>query len=311
MKPGDCAVGFIRDETLKPIVFYDADYERYVFNQDLNQDFAILVIGAPQEQDKLATFPSLKTDEFSQVNDPISVVAYPSINKGKQLVTSGTISGLEKGIVKTDAVISPGASGGAGIDTSNNLLGIATRILLRETSPGVEEVVDYELVDIRAILTWLDTFADDLHDKFVTHADYNRYHSPATFFTPGNLSCTLLAKSTLNSTVYCLRKDGTRAVFPNDETYRSWFADFSGVMTVSLEQLAAYRLTSNITMKPGTMVKIQTDTKVYMVSNVTGGLRWIKNEDRVKELYGDGWAGFVKDVPDTFFINYKVGSPIQ
>ena len=58
-------------------------------------------------------------------------------------------------------------------------------------------------------------------------------------------------------------------------------------------------------------MKIQTDPKVYMVSNVGGTLRWIENENRAIELYGEGWAGFVQDVPDTFFINYKVGVPIQ
>ena len=73
----------------------------------------------------------------------ITILAFPSTNKGVQKASEGTISGLEKGIVKTDAIISSGASGGAGLDASSNLVGIATRILLREIG-GVEEVVDYE-----------------------------------------------------------------------------------------------------------------------------------------------------------------------
>jgi hypothetical protein len=308
--PESCEVGFVNDLTLKPKLYYKAKFVRYLFDENNNKDFAVLEIGDPKQQEKLSSFPILKTDEFSTVKDPITVLAFPSTNKGVQLATQGTISGLENGIVKTDAVISSGASGGAGLDASNNLVGLATRILLREIG-GVEEVVDYELVDIRAILTWLDTFGDDAHDQFVTHADYERYHGPTKYFTPGNLSCSLLAKIETSTTVYCLHADGTRSVFPNDATYHAWFADFSGVMTVQTEQLAAYRLTQNVTMKPGTMIKIQTDPKVYLVSNVGGTLRWIENENRAVELYGEGWAGFVQDVPDTFFINYKVGAPIQ
>lgn len=307
--PDSCEVGFINDQTLKPKLFYAAKFIKFLFDENNNKDFAVLELGEPKQQQTLPSFPIIKTDEFSKVGDPITVLAFPSTNNGTQYSSFGTISGLEDGIVKTDAVISSGASGGAGLDAANNLVGIATRILLREIG-GVEEVVDYELVDIRAILTWLDTFGDSAHDSYVTHADYDRYHGPTKYFTPGNLSCSLLAKVAESSTVYCLHADGTRSVFPNDATYHAWFADFSGVMTVQPEQLAAFRLTQNVTMKPGTMVKIQTDPKVYLVSDTAGTLRWIENENRAVELYGAGWAGFVQDVPDTFFINYKVGSPI-
>ncbi|MBI4138796.1 trypsin-like peptidase domain-containing protein [Candidatus Uhrbacteria bacterium] len=308
--PDACDVGFMNDLTLKPTIFYEAKFDRYVFDEEHNKDFAVLKIGKAKQAQKLPSFPFLKTDEFSAVGDPLAILAFPSSNKGTQLATEGTIKGLESGIVKTDAVISPGASGGAGLDAANNLIGIATRILLRQVD-GVEEVVDYELVDIRAILTWLDTFGENVHDLYTTHADFDRYHVPTAFFQAGNLSCVLLAKIADTSTVYCLHADGTRSVFPNDATYHSWFGDFSGVLTVPVEQLAAYRLVSNVTMKPGTLVKIQTDPKVYLVSDVLGTLRWIENEDRAKELYGEGWAGFVKDVPDTFFINYRLGSPVQ
>jgi len=306
-----CEVGFITDLTYQPRVYYEADWIKYVFDQNNNRDFAILEIGDRLQQRELEEFPYLKTDEFSEVGDLLSIIAYPSIANGKQTITSGEITGLEQGMVKTDAKISSGASGGAGVDTDNNLTGMATRILYREISPGIEEVVDYELVDIRAILNWLDTFGENTHDQYFTHADYDRYHGPASLFTPGNLECTMLAKSALSDTVYCLRANGTRSVFPNSATYFTWFSDFSGVVTLPNEQLAGYRLSTNVTMKPGTMIKIQTDPKVYIVSDVSGTIRWINNEEQVIELYGQGWAGFVKDVPDTFFINYKRGVPVE
>jgi hypothetical protein len=50
---------------------------------------------------------------------------------------------------------------------------------------------------------------------------------------------------------------------------------------------------------------------VYLVTDNHGTLRWIQNETVAKTLYGDGWAGFVKDVPDEFFANYTMGPAIQ
>jgi V8-like Glu-specific endopeptidase len=306
-----CTIGFVYGDNYMPTIFYAAGWERYVFDESLNQDFAILNINAPEQTEHLDSFPYLRTDEFSETGDPLSIIAYPSSAKGQQVVTSGTINDLELGMIKTDAVISSGSSGGAGVDKDNNLIGLAERIMYQDNEDGTEEVVDYELVDIRAILTWLDTFGDNKHDMYIIHANADRYHSPATLFTPGNLQCTMLAKSAESDSVFCLRSDGTRRVFPSSAVYHTWFSDFSGVVTVSSSELAQYRLSSNITMKPGTLIKIQTDPKVYIVSTVDGSLRWIKTESKATELYGQGWAGFVKDVPDTFFINYKLGYPVE
>ena len=311
MTPEACEVGFITENSnFTPSIYYWADWERFVFEEDENRDFAILRITKPQQAAEVSPFPFIKTDEFSQVDDPISVVGYPSKSNGRQLETNGFITGLTHGIVKTDAEISPGASGGAGIDDEQSLTGIATRILLREVN-GVEEVIDYELVDIRSILTWLDTTDAGLHDEYVTHTDFDRYHLPNALYTPGQLTCSLLARSIHNPAVYCIRNNGTRSIFPNKETFFSWFSDFTGVETLSDTQLAQYQLTSNITMKPGTLLKIQSDPRVYLVSNINGGLRWINNEERAVELYGEGWAGFVTDIPSTFFINYQIGTPVD
>jgi len=311
MTPESCEVGFITPTSgLKPEIFYDATWDRFSYDESANRDFAILEITDAQQPQRISPFPFIKTDEFSEVGDPLSILAYPAKNKGKQLETNGIITGLERGIVKTNAEITPGSSGGGGINDDFSLTGIATRILIREID-GVEEVVDYELVDIRAVLAWLDTFGENLHDEYVTHAEYDRYHLPDALFTQGQLSCSLLARSIHDPAVYCLRGDGARSVFPNKETYFSWFSDFSGVETLADTQLANYRLVSNITMKPGTLVKIQTDPKVYLVSDINGTLRWIRNEQHAVDLYGEGWAGFVQDVPVTFFINYRVGIPID
>ncbi len=106
------------------------------------------------------------------------------------------------------------------------------------------------------------------------------------------------------SSVYYLGADGKRYVFPNEETYFSWYSDFSGVTTISQSELESYPLGANVTIRPGTdLVKITTDPKVYAVTP-GGKLVYIASEAAAKALYGDNWAKRVVDVPDAFFTNY-------
>lgn len=120
-----------------------------------------------------------------------------------------------------------------------------------------------------------------------------------------------LVKSPSYSAVYYLGDDGKRYVFPSENVYSSWYPDFSGVTTITDSQLYASPIGGNVTYKPGSkMVKITTDPKVYAVDK-NGTLRWIVGEDVAVSLYGSDWATKVSDIPDAFFTNYRVGSPIS
>ncbi|MDP3899802.1 MAG: hypothetical protein Q8Q23_01845 [bacterium] len=106
------------------------------------------------------------------------------------------------------------------------------------------------------------------------------------------------------SSVYYLGADGKRYVFPNESSYFSWYADFSGVVTISQSELESYPLGSNVTVRPGTkLVKITTNPKVYVVEP-NGELVWLPDETIAKILFGDMWAQRVIDVPDPFWNNY-------
>lgn len=114
-----------------------------------------------------------------------------------------------------------------------------------------------------------------------------------------------------HSTLYYLASDGKRHVFPNRNTYLSWYEDFSDVVEVDDSDLSQFPLGGNVRYKPGVLlVKIQSDPKVYVVG-VNGLLRWIKTEYLAKKLYGDNWNLLVDDVPVTFFINYVIGIPVE
>jgi len=112
------------------------------------------------------------------------------------------------------------------------------------------------------------------------------------------------------STVYYLGADGKRYVFPHENVYFSWYADFSGVVIVSATELSSYPLGANVVMRPGTkLIKITSDPSVYAVE-ADGVLKKIQSEADAIALYGANWAQRVVDVADSFFTNYTIGTPL-
>lgn len=113
-------------------------------------------------------------------------------------------------------------------------------------------------------------------------------------------------------TVYYFGPDGKRYVFPNPKTYFTWYTDFSKVKTIPDGQLSTIPLgRSNVTYRPGKkMVKITTDPKTYVVDQ-GGILRHVTSEQLAETLYGLSWKNQIDDVPDAYFTNYKIGTPIQ
>jgi hypothetical protein len=65
-----------------------------------------------------------------------------------------------------------------------------------------------------------------------------------------------------------------------------------------------------VTYRPGTrMVKIVSDPKVYVIAR-GGILRWVSSEAMAAQLFGATWNTMIDDVPDSFFVNYKIGDPV-
>ncbi len=119
-----------------------------------------------------------------------------------------------------------------------------------------------------------------------------------------------LIKGTTLTTVYYYGSDGSRYAFPNEKTYFTWYSDFSDVETISDSALAAISLAGNIVYRPGVRwVKIQSDPKTYAVTP-QGQIRWIESEDVAVDLAGSDWNTVIDDVPDTFFVDYTVGTSL-
>ncbi|MCX6744229.1 MAG: Ig-like domain-containing protein, partial [Candidatus Parcubacteria bacterium] len=111
--------------------------------------------------------------------------------------------------------------------------------------------------------------------------------------------------------IYFYACNGKRYVFPNQDAYLSWYSDFKNVKSITDAQLASIMIGGNVTFKPGArLVKITTDPKVYAV-DAGGTLRWISTANLAVSLYGANWATKINDVADSFFTNYKMGTPIE
>ncbi len=110
------------------------------------------------------------------------------------------------------------------------------------------------------------------------------------------------------SALYYYAGNGKRYVFPTEAVYKTWYADFNNVKTITDAELSAITIGGNVVMRPGTyLVKIMTDAKVYAVEP-SGVLRWVETEAVAKSLWGTGWASMVRDVADTLFTNYTTGA---
>ncbi len=108
--------------------------------------------------------------------------------------------------------------------------------------------------------------------------------------------------------VYWYGRDGQRHVFPNLQTFSTWFpySQFQRVQQLSDRDLAAIPLGQNVFYRPGSrLIKITTDPKVYAVG-YGGVLIWLETEQVARDLYGPNWRIFVDDMPDAFFGNYTI-----
>ncbi|NUM25058.1 MAG: hypothetical protein HUU49_00365 [Candidatus Buchananbacteria bacterium] len=120
-----------------------------------------------------------------------------------------------------------------------------------------------------------------------------------------------IVKMSGSSSLYYVASDGKRYVFPNEKIFKSWFPDFRDVVTLTYEEMSSMPLGGNVLYRPGVLlVKIQTDPRIYAVTK-NGVLRWVETEEIAKYLYGDNWNLLIDDVPDSFFVNYKIGESID
>ena len=125
----------------------------------------------------------------------------------------------------------------------------------------------------------------------------------AATLTPGQLI------KASGAAVYFYAQDGKRYAFPTEKIYKSWYTDFSSVITVTDAELASVTIGGNVTYRPGMrLVKITTDPRVYAVHGKS--LRWVNSETAAQQVFGADWAKQIDDIPDTLFTNYTIGANV-
>ncbi len=116
--------------------------------------------------------------------------------------------------------------------------------------------------------------------------------------------------TSFDTAIYYIAHDGRRYVFPNEQVYRTWFTDFSLVLTLPSETLATFPIGGLVRVRPGTrMIKTESDPTVYAVAP-GGVLRPITNEAVATALYGPRWQTLVLDVPVSLLSAYTWGDAI-
>lgn len=118
-------------------------------------------------------------------------------------------------------------------------------------------------------------------------------------------------KTPNSSTVYMLDDNNIRHAYPHEKIWYSYFdKDFSFVETITEEQLTSYTLGKNVQFKAGSLIKIPSVPKVYLVGE-NFLIQWIKTEDTAIRLYGADWNKLVYDLDEAFFDDYVLGGDIE
>lgn len=110
----------------------DCSYGAKYIASDKDLDIALLQITNIPGLSAQSSFPYLRLSQTDSVNinSQITAIGYPGIGGATVTSTQGTVSGkvekYGKQWIKTDAVISFGSSGGAAINSSNEVIGITS-----------------------------------------------------------------------------------------------------------------------------------------------------------------------------------------
>lgn len=117
-----------------------------------------------------------------------------------------------------------------------------------------------------------------------------------------NLEGAKLMKGENYDTVYYL-DDGVRRPFMGETIYFTWFSDFSGIREVSDATLATIPMGIPMLPKAGSLIKIQSESSVYLVTDTGAGqtLTRIANEGEAAQRFGIDWALQVRDIDVTLF----------
>ena len=116
---------------------------------DAELDLAVITVGRPLDEGVtgLPGFPAIALGDSDEVHigDSLRIFGYPEIGGETITFTNGSVSGFtaqagigDRALIKTDATIAGGNSGGAAVDATGLLIGIPTKARASESGPAVD-----------------------------------------------------------------------------------------------------------------------------------------------------------------------------
>jgi S1-C subfamily serine protease len=138
-------VAVTTDSGRPPELLYEAD----VLVVDTQVDLAVIRIARSRDPASPLpdSFPYLALGDSDEVmiGDDIRVLGYPEIGGETITFTNGSVSGFtaqagigDRALIKTDATIAGGNSGGAAVNADGELIGIPTKARASESGPAVD-----------------------------------------------------------------------------------------------------------------------------------------------------------------------------
>jgi len=157
-----CYVAITEDIAQSPIVKYAASLVAYAPATDDYFDFDVAILyindvcreceGAPSSLPSSFSYLDLGYSDVLAPGDYVAIAGYPGIGAGTFNFTDGIISGrVGEFILKTDAKIDSGNSGGSALNSKNQLIGAPTW-----TISGQAESMGY-IIAIDQIVEWYET----------------------------------------------------------------------------------------------------------------------------------------------------------
>lgn len=126
-------------------------YQAVVLAVDRELDLAVLRIAGPLDSDSGLEMPErfpnapIGDSDTVSLGDGVRVLGFPVIGGDTITLTTGSVSGFsaeegigDRALIKTDASISSGNSGGMAIDESGRVIGIPTKARASESGPAID-----------------------------------------------------------------------------------------------------------------------------------------------------------------------------
>lgn len=162
-----CYIALTDDISQPPRIMYTANLIAYSpeigsdssYEYDFDFDIAVLYIndvcqeceGAPSSLPPSFPYLDMGHSDHLVPGDYVAVAGYPGIGADTFTLTEGTVSGrVGDFVIKTDAKIDSGSSGGSALNNKNELVGIPTW-----TISGQAESLGY-IIGIDQVLNWYD-----------------------------------------------------------------------------------------------------------------------------------------------------------